>query len=334
MEVPQLTLRFTIVKIKQKNLFFSEIFELRGLQWQIKVHKRKDALNVYLKSLNKDKSADWSCMASCRVQLISLCRQAYEKSFKSPREFSAKHLSHGFKKFISLKDLFDPAKSYVENNSIVLEVKVKANLPMKLSDDLVKKLTFVRLTIDNINASCGFLSPVFEMSGIPWRIKVYTRKIDKERVMAVMLNCAYSDTKRWSCQAAASFQLKSFDPVQRPHQWQFSKKHKFSRKSVSHGCRSFITWDDLLDEGKSFVRNGSIVFDIEMIVEKTTGIGTKKTTECPICMENLLELPVRTTECGHVFCQFCIERAVTTRNICPTCKEPLLPSQLFPIYLP
>lgn len=333
MEVPQVTLRFTIDKIASRNSFISKVFDVRGLQWQIKVTQEMEMLGVYLESRNKD-ATSWSCMAWCRIQLISSSRQPYEKSFKSPREYSAKRLSYGIKNFISLNDLYDPAKRYIDNNSIVLEVKVKANLPAILSKSVIEKTTCIRLTIDNITNSYGFISPSTDIRGIPWRVKVFFRKVDSKSVMAVMLNCAYRDTPNWSCKASAIIRLRSFDPDKPSYQCQFSKMHKFTSTAASQGFKNFITRKKLLDEGKQFVRDGSIRLEIEMTVEKPNGTARKRTVECPICLENLLEKNTKTTECGHVFCQYCIERSLTVKSFCPTCKVPLHLSDTFMLYWP
>ena len=59
----------------------------------------------------------------------------------------------------------------------------------------------------------------------------------------------------------------------------------------------------------------------------TDSSSTQTITECPICMESALEM--RSTSCGHHFCDACLRRYVeaqpvgTTALSCPTCRQPL-----------
>lgn len=44
---------------------------------------------------------------------------------------------------------------------------------------------------------------------------------------------------------------------------------------------------------------------------------------CPICMIEIEEaLDPETTNCGHVFCGKCLERALVERPVCPVCRSP------------
>ncbi|XP_043642418.1 LON peptidase N-terminal domain and RING finger protein 3 [Drosophila teissieri] len=40
---------------------------------------------------------------------------------------------------------------------------------------------------------------------------------------------------------------------------------------------------------------------------------------CPVCLEDVREREPVSTNCGHVFCKDCIERAVATGRMCPLC---------------
>ncbi len=42
---------------------------------------------------------------------------------------------------------------------------------------------------------------------------------------------------------------------------------------------------------------------------------------CPLCLE-LLYKPC-TTECGHNFCQPCMEEAMQFHTLCPVCRKPV-----------
>eukprot|EP00930_Biecheleria_cincta_P052929 TRINITY_DN38230_c0_g1_i2.p1 TRINITY_DN38230_c0_g1~~TRINITY_DN38230_c0_g1_i2.p1 ORF type:complete len:288 (+),score=38.96 TRINITY_DN38230_c0_g1_i2:61-924(+) len=59
--------------------------------------------------------------------------------------------------------------------------------------------------------------------------------------------------------------------------------------------------------------------------------SVSETLRCPICIE-VLENPVycRGNPCQHVFCLACIERALATRQRCPTCRAPARKEQFQP----
>lgn len=49
---------------------------------------------------------------------------------------------------------------------------------------------------------------------------------------------------------------------------------------------------------------------------------------CSICLEPF-EAP-SVTKCGHTFCYECVQRHLEGNNNCPTCKEWLVPDQVYP----
>lgn len=342
MDIPELGVRITVENIRNISSFCSPEFVVRGLPWKIQVFKRKDAsLSVYVKCEKKDNSAAWTCMAHCKFKLISFSQQPHERSFKEPREFSAKQRSYGYLKFIELKDLFDPAKNYIENGSIVLEIKLKANAFRNLSENLAStelmsdemKKCF-RLTIKNMSDFTGFYSPEIYVRGIPWRIKVYTTKIMNTSTIAITLNCVYSDNfTDWSCKARAVFRLNSNKSSKAPNEWTFKQVYDFTRNSNAYGNKRFITWKDLMEVDNQYIQNDSIVLDVELIVQKPVNAWSFETVTCPICLHNLIGRPIASTFCGHVYCKLCIEKAIEQRNICPVCNQHLILAQIHPIYL-
>lgn len=342
MEVPEITLRIPVENIRNISTFHSPEFNVRGIPWQIQVFKRNDGvMSVYLKCIAKDNSTDWSCMASCKMKIISFIHQPFERTFKEPREFSANQRSYGYLKFITLKDLFDPIYRYIENDSIVMEVKVKASALIKLSEILANtelKLhetrKCFRLTIKNLSDFTGFYSPDVTVQRIPWRVKVYTTEILNTKAIAVSLDCAYAcNSTNWSCKARAIFRLISFNENQLSHEWSFNSAYNFSRALQSHGTKRFITWKELVD--KQYIQNDSFVLDVELLVQRVIGIGSAKAAStCPICLQNLQQgQPISSTLCGHVYCKLCIEKAVKKRKICPVCNQDLQLQQIHPLYL-
>lgn len=68
--------------------------------------------------------------------------------------------------------------------------------------------------------------------------------------------------------------------------------------------------------------------------------GTKEAVTCPVCMDNLAAIlsdgrKLRSTTCGHVFCNTCIEALFKNhKNIdCPQCRKKITKSQVNPLFL-
>ncbi|RVE54791.1 hypothetical protein evm_000558 [Chilo suppressalis] len=44
---------------------------------------------------------------------------------------------------------------------------------------------------------------------------------------------------------------------------------------------------------------------------------------CPICFNNISNEAVSSTQCGHVFCTRCLQKALQINSVCPTCRKSL-----------
>lgn len=55
--------------------------------------------------------------------------------------------------------------------------------------------------------------------------------------------------------------------------------------------------------------------------------------KCPVCLEKLKNREPKSTRCGHIFCNECIETALEFSHKCPVCKKRLLKKHVFRIYL-
>nr|XP_053616866.1 E3 ubiquitin-protein ligase RNF4-like [Plodia interpunctella] len=72
--------------------------------------------------------------------------------------------------------------------------------------------------------------------------------------------------------------------------------------------------------------------------EDTPEISPKKTKksvlECPICWDDMLNKPLASTKCGHVFCKKCLKKSLKTMKRCPKCRQSLNGNKAFhPLYL-
>lgn len=54
---------------------------------------------------------------------------------------------------------------------------------------------------------------------------------------------------------------------------------------------------------------------------------------CPVCMESSVKRKPTSTKCGHIFCESCINHAITITHKCPMCNTKLSKKMIFRIYL-
>ncbi|XP_065580136.1 26S proteasome non-ATPase regulatory subunit 10-like [Artemia franciscana] len=52
---------------------------------------------------------------------------------------------------------------------------------------------------------------------------------------------------------------------------------------------------------------------------------------CPICLNELKD-PLRTSECKHVFCGYCIKKWLQVKTSCPMDRNPIVIKDLSPLY--
>lgn len=66
--------------------------------------------------------------------------------------------------------------------------------------------------------------------------------------------------------------------------------------------------------------------------------STLGTISCPICMDSYEEIvhdrrTFVSSQCGHLFCNTCIQESLAKSPTCPTCRKKLTGQQYHPIYI-
>ena len=76
--------------------------------------------------------------------------------------------------------------------------------------------------------------------------------------------------------------------------------------------------EDYHEEGKNLRRK---IAELEEEIEKRK----EEEPKCGICLENFKEegLNIKSTRCGHLFCNPCLSAWVIDNHSCPTCREPI-----------
>lgn len=103
------------------------------------VRDANHSVGIYLHSEKEDRTLNWTRAASAEFKLLS---------FDSKQDIiSGNGIGYGSLAFISWADLFDAAKNFVKDDTIQLEIKIKAEDPNENDRSQLK--------LERIEKCCG-----------------------------------------------------------------------------------------------------------------------------------------------------------------------------------
>ncbi|XP_055344740.1 BTB/POZ domain-containing protein 1-like [Paramacrobiotus metropolitanus] len=128
---------FTIPDVRkmQDAFAFSDPITVRKLLWKIGVHKQTDGqratLCFYLNCSGSPRAASWTCLVKAEFHLLPWKTGIAPLKRPFSRLFAKDSNCWGFPQYISMEELLDPAKGYVnpEDFSLRLQVQMTAELP-------------------------------------------------------------------------------------------------------------------------------------------------------------------------------------------------------------
>ncbi|XP_071653481.1 speckle-type POZ protein-like [Temnothorax longispinosus] len=122
-----------------------------------------------------------------------------------------------------------------------------------------------RYTVENISEMKNWqLSPAFYVRNLPWKITVRpprsSQTQENQRSLGFYLQCdGESESTSWSCYAVAELRLLSCKEGQKP--FIRKTKHLFNIEKDSWGFPNFMTWEDVLDPDRGFIKDDSITLE-------------------------------------------------------------------------
>lgn len=109
-------------------------------------------------------------------------------------------------------------------------------------------------------------SPEFVLQGVPWNFCITKKLCDDKPLLGIYLYCQKEDElANWSYAASASFKLLTFDDYRTDFEEPMNP-FVFDQIESGFGRSSFITWKDLLDEEKGYVKNDTVNFELKIDV--------------------------------------------------------------------
>lgn len=133
----------------------SEPFQAGGYTWQLLCFPRGNNSNpqcvsLYLAVPEEDQHLGWARSATFRLILLSRTGPAHVK--ESQHTFTAQANDWGFTSFISLTEVHDPTRGFLEGDEMVVKVEVSVTVPEDLRYDTRAATGFVGLK--NQGATC------------------------------------------------------------------------------------------------------------------------------------------------------------------------------------
>jgi ubiquitin carboxyl-terminal hydrolase 7 len=159
----ELTFQYTVHNIsKLKETSLSPPYYVRNLPWKIMAmprmsmnmpdkHGQKN-LGFFLQCNGDAESQSWSCNGTAELRILNQKLDGKPLVRKIQHLFFSKENDWGFSNFITMSELLDPEKGYVKDDSVALEVYVKADAPHGVSWDSKKHTGYVGLK--NQGATC------------------------------------------------------------------------------------------------------------------------------------------------------------------------------------
>lgn len=148
-----------VTNLQEREPVYSPPYYVRTLPWKMMIQCRTStsnytetkALGFYLQC-NGNSETSWSCSAKAELRLIPWIgdRKPYVRKIK--HLFHSKENDWGFTSYMPWDDLMDPNVGYVQDDIIMLEVKVAAEAPHGVFWDSKKLTGYVGLK--NQGATC------------------------------------------------------------------------------------------------------------------------------------------------------------------------------------
>ena len=143
-------------------------------------------------------------------------------------------------------------------------------------DDTARPQATFSFTVPNFtNLNESVLSPATFVRNLPWKIMIMPRQVNgtaSERAsksMGYFLQCnGESESSSWSCQASAELKVRSHKAKD------FSRKisHLFYAKENDWGFSHYMSWSEVVDAEKGFVKDDTVTFEVKVTADAPHGV--------------------------------------------------------------
>ncbi|XP_049818632.1 ubiquitin carboxyl-terminal hydrolase 7 isoform X1 [Aethina tumida] len=168
-----------------------------------------------------------------------------------------------------------------QNGEVVIGPQPDPNMVVQdfdLEEDESRSEATFRFTVTNFSKlKDSILSPPCYVRNLPWKIMVMPRNSHSQdrsaqRSLGFFLQCnGESESNSWSCYAIAELRLLSVRQEVEP----FSRKiqHLFYSKENDWGFSHFMSWNDVLDPEKGYIKDDSITLEVHVTADAPHGVS-------------------------------------------------------------
>ncbi|VEN46233.1 unnamed protein product [Callosobruchus maculatus] len=148
----------------------------------------------------------------------------------------------------------------------------------EMEEDEARSEATFRFTVTNFSKlKDSVLSPPCFVRNLPWKIMVMPRTSHAQdrttqKSLGFFLQCnGESESSSWSCYAVAELRLLSV----RPDVEHFNRKihHLFYSKENDWGFSHFMTWNDVLDPEKGYIKDDAITLEVQVVADAPHGVS-------------------------------------------------------------
>ncbi|KAK9885250.1 hypothetical protein WA026_010749 [Henosepilachna vigintioctopunctata] len=171
------------------------------------------------------------------------------------------------------------------NGDILVGPQIDPNMPLlpilqdaDMEEDEARSEATFRFRVPQFSKlKDSILSPPCYVRNLPWKIMIMPRSSQAQdrsaqRSLGFFLQCnGESESSSWSCYATAELRLLSV----RPDVEHFSRKiqHLFFSKENDWGFSHFMSWNDVLDPEKGFIKDDSIILEVHVNADAPHGVS-------------------------------------------------------------
>ncbi|XP_022916946.1 ubiquitin carboxyl-terminal hydrolase 7 isoform X1 [Onthophagus taurus] len=152
------------------------------------------------------------------------------------------------------------------------------DIDMDEEDDARSEATFHFVVPQFSKLKDSVLSPPCYVRNLPWKIMVMPRtshaqeRTPAQKSLGFFLQCnGESESSSWSCYAVAELRLLSV----RQEVESFSRKiqHLFYSKENDWGFSHFMSWNDVLDPEKGYIKDDTITLEVHVCADAPHGVS-------------------------------------------------------------
>lgn len=281
LSIPQLTFQMRISSIEKFEKMWSPDLTVQNIPFKVQVIRENretvQSLAVYLHCLRTYMQINELYSASATFKLIPFNNNSKAiVHYNDPCVFDSSEIGCGTNSLIGWSELIDAKSSYVEDNTVVLQINIAVVNP---NDKKMSRLNFdtigescensclakFRLQITNIKNLMAVRSPLFIQHNTPWHLTGYKDHLNYLGVY-LFLKGQKSCTRTMSVKIL-SFK-KSVDHIK-------ETKTENLKPGETLSISKIISWNKLLQRENGFILKNSIEIEVEIALENFNPVFKK-----------------------------------------------------------